>query len=64
MYMVLEEMAKEVGIEAVSLRECRNDILKGIYEAYLQTQDRNDTIDSLERAARKVSRQSSPRSSK
>lgn len=60
MKVVIQELAKEAGIELSKIESCRTDIVKGIYEAYLATNDRSDTIDSLERAVRKVSRANSP----
>jgi len=61
MKLEIQELAKEANIELSKIEECRTDIIKGIYEAYLVTNDRSDTIDSLERAIRKVSRVNSPR---
>ena len=54
MKLVLEELAREGGLEVDKLAECREDVVKGIYEVYCQTQDREDTLDSLERALRKL----------
>jgi hypothetical protein len=47
MKVVIQELANEAGIELHKIESCRTDIVKGIYEAYLVTNDRNDTIDSL-----------------
>ena len=50
------------GIEEGKLEECRADVLKGIYEAYMVTSDKADTLDTLERAVRKGSKLNSPHS--
>jgi DNA-binding SARP family transcriptional activator len=60
MKVVIQELAKEANIELTKIEECKTEIIKAIYEAYLATNDRSDTIDSLERAVRKISRTNSP----
>jgi uncharacterized protein YihD (DUF1040 family) len=58
---VMRQLAEEAGIDSQRLQECRADILKGIYETYMVTSDKGDTIDTLERAIKKT-RLSSPNS--
>ena len=53
MDLVLKELCQEGGLAEQKLLECKQEVLKGIYEAYMQTNDRADTIDSLERSFRK-----------
>lgn len=61
MKLIIGQLAEQAGIDSDKIDECKPDIVKGIYEAYLQTNDKVDTIDSLQRAVRKISRTSSPR---
>ena len=44
---VMRQLAEEAGIDSQRLQECRADILKGIYETYMVTKDKSDTIDTL-----------------
>lgn len=62
MACVMRQLAQEAGIEEGKLEECRTDVLKGIYEAYMITNDKADTVDTLERAVRKGSKLNSPHS--
>lgn len=57
----MAQLANEAGIDASRLKECRGDILKGIYETYMVTNDKSDTLDTLERAVKKT-KLSSPNS--
>lgn len=47
MEWVMSQLANEAGIDASRLKECRGDILKGIYETYMVTNDKSDTLDTL-----------------
>ena len=53
MQFVLAELCKEGNIAEDRLIECKEEVLKGIYEVFLQTGDHADSIDSLERSLRK-----------
>ena len=53
MGVVLGGLCREGGIEEGRLIECKEEVLKGIYEAFLETGDRMDSIDSLERSLRR-----------
>lgn len=56
MKMTLEKLCEEGGIVLEKIEECRGDVLKGIYEVYMQTKDKTDTIDSLERSIKRSPR--------
>lgn len=61
MKTVIADIAAEANLDMAKIEKCKTEIVKGIYEAFLVTNDRADTVDSLERAIRKVSRATSPK---
>ena len=53
MQLVLTELCREGNLPEDRLIECKEEVLKGIYEVFLVTEDHADSIDSLERSLRK-----------
>jgi hypothetical protein len=56
MNLLMSKMAAQANIDYDKIKCCRTDIIKGIYQTYLLTNDIADTIDSLERAVRKTNK--------
>jgi hypothetical protein len=44
---LFQQFATEANLDQEKLKECAADTIKGIYEAYLLTNDKEDTVDSL-----------------
>lgn len=56
MNAILKKFAIEAGMDWDRLQSAKPELLKGIYESYMITTDREDAVDSLQHIIKKIDR--------
>lgn len=54
MKAILRKFALEAGLDWDKLQTAKPELLKGIYESYMATTDRDDAVDSLQHIIKKL----------
>lgn len=57
MNALMRKFAIEAGMDWEKIKGAKSELLKGIYEAYMITTDREDAVDSLQHIVKKLERE-------
>lgn len=57
MNAILKKFSVEGGLDWEKLKTAKLELLKGIYESYMMTTDREDAVDSLQHILKKMERE-------